>query len=161
MSVSTGSLGTETAKWDAGMQTHSSQHTHTQRYWPLLLLSYSSEDQRWREAQSEEKVAEKQDYGIRTEGNVLVRLIVYTEGKGLQLLCGNVFTACMPVLSCTVAVRVCVWITAGLLGREEVRDSPGLCRPSWERIGDESILDEPEITRDDAQTQNATPENHK
>lgn len=41
-------------------------------------------------------------------------------------------------------------VTAGLLGLEEVRDSPGLCRPSFERMGDESILDEPETTRHDA-----------
>lgn len=33
-------------------------------------------------------------------------------------------------------------LTAGRPGREEVRDSPGLWRLSWERMG-ESILDEP------------------
>lgn len=39
--------------------------------------------------------------------------------------------------------RVACRPTAGRLGREEVRDSPGLCRPSWCRMGDESILEEP------------------
>lgn len=40
---------------------------------------------------------------------------------------------------------VCMHLTAGLLGLDEVRDSPGLCRPSWDKVGEESILDEPKI----------------
>lgn len=114
------------------------------------MLSYSSEDQGGCEAQSEEE-----DYGLVLKQKEIFLKIVYIaeekKKKFLAKLCENVFTDCMPVLSCTfvpvcmrLCVDVCVCVTAGLLGLEEVRDSPGLCRPSRERTGDESILDEPE-----------------
>lgn len=57
----------------------------------------------------------------------------------------NVKTSCKSIGSWTQSkCSVCFWgwLTAGRPGREEVRDSPGLWRLSWERMG-ESILDEP------------------